>query len=382
MKLLFWQWNAFMQKGMENALKKLNIDYDVLMQIPTDWENDKVLEKRLEEKLGCGIYDKVISVNYCPVVSDVCNKYNVVYISWVYDSPIHIKDVSSFANKGNRIYFFDRGQMQYYKKMGYENVFHLPLAADENVWKNALNCSRAEREKYSCDVAFVGKLYNSEYEYLMGPLPMYERGEMEGIISAQGMLYGAYILDQMLDDSRMERVNKYYSKASLGKVKVTKAEMEYTFACEVTGRERKMALSLLASRCKLHIHSGNDCSNIANAKILGYVDYYTQMPAVFANAKINLNMSLKTIRTGIPLRVIDIMSCGGFVLTNYQEELLEYFEPGVDLVIYEDVKDLIMKVDYYLKHEEERKMIAENGRKKVRELFSFDDKIMKLLTIE
>lgn len=379
MKILFWQWNAFMQKGMENALKKLNIEYDVLMQIPSDWEQDDVLKGLLEKKLSQVKYDKVLSVNYCPVVSNVCQKFNVVYVSWVYDSPIHIRDISSFENDCNRIYFFDRGQAEYYKKMGYENVYHLPLAADETVWKQALNCSHAERKKFSCDVAFVGKLYNSEFNYLMGPLPQYERGEMEGIINVQGMLYGAYILDQMLDDKRMSRLNEYYGKASDGKVSVSRAEMEYTLACEVTGRERKMALALLASRCNLHVHSGNDCSDIPGINNLGYVDYYSQMPAVFGNAKINLNMSLKTIRTGIPLRIVDIMSCGGFVISNYQEELLDYFEPGKDIVIYEDVKDLVAKVEYYLCHENLRKMIAENGRRKVAEHFSFEERIKTLL---
>ena len=29
MRILFFQWFAFMQKGIENALKKMNVSYDV-----------------------------------------------------------------------------------------------------------------------------------------------------------------------------------------------------------------------------------------------------------------------------------------------------------------------------------------------------------------
>lgn len=381
MKILFWQWNAFMQKGMENALKKLNIEYDVLMQIPSDWEQDDVLEGLLEKKLSEVKYDKVLSVNYCPVVSNVCRKFNLIYVSWVYDSPIHIRDISSFVNDCNRIYFFDRGQAEYYQNMGYENVFHMPLAADETVWKSALNSSGAEREKYACDVALVGKLYESDYNYLLGPLPQYERGLLDGIVSAQGKLYGAYILDSMITEDLMTRLNPYYRKASKGTFSVKKEELEYACACEITARERFMALSLLASRCDLHLHTGSNSKNLPDVKNCGYVDYYTQMPSVFRNAKINLNMSLKTIRTGIPLRVLDVMSCHGFLISNYQEELLEYFEPGVDLVIYESVEDLVVKVLFYLGHEEERKAIAENGYRKVKNLFQFDDKLKKMLAL-
>lgn len=362
-----------MQKGMENALKKLHIEYDVFYQVPSDWESDAVLEKLLSEKISSAEYDRVLSVNYCPVVSGVCEKYKICYVSWVYDSPIHIRDISSFNNSCNRIYFFDEGQADYYKKKGFRNIFHLPLAADETVWK------ADDGAKYSCDVAFVGKLYESDYDYLMGPLPLYERGEMEGIINFQSRLYGAYILDQMIDDDRMARLNRFYRKASDNRFSVCREEMEYACACEVTGRERRMALSLLASRCNLHVHSGSDCSSVPGVQNYGYVDYYSQMPAVFANAKVNLNISLRTIRTGIPLRVLDVLSCRGFLITNYQQELLSYFEPGVDLVIYEDVKDLIGKTMYYLANDDLRNRIAENGQRKVRELFGFDKRIGELL---
>ena len=82
------------------------------------------------------------------------------------------------------------------------------------------------------------------------------------------------------------------------------------------------------------------------------------MPLVFSQSKINLNISLKTIKTGIPLRVADVMGCGGFVLSNYQQELEEYFVIGEECVVYENLQDMFLKAQYYLEHEEERKRIA------------------------
>lgn len=380
MKILFWQWNAFMQKGMEKALSQLHIVYDVFELIPADWERDDAfcaaLAKQMEKS-----YDCVLSVNFCPLVSNICEQKGISYLAWVYDSPVHIRNLSSFRNSCNRIFFFDRGQAKVYQKMGYERIYHLPLAAYAGVFESA---SGQTGEQYQCDVAMVGQLYQSDYDYLMGPLPLYERGVMEGIINMQGQLYGAYILDEMLNDKRMEELNQYYRKASGGTFSVRKEELEYACACEVTGRERKMALALLAPRFNVHLHCGTDSYEKSGAASLGvknhgYVDYYSQMPLVFANAKINLNMSLKTIRTGIPLRVLDVMSCGGFLLSNYQEELYEYFEPGVDLVVYHDVKEIVQLVQYYLTHEEERRQIARNGQRKIKELFGFEDRIQAML---
>lgn len=58
---------------------------------------------------------------------------------------------------------------------------------------------------------------------------------------------------------------------------------------------------------------------------------------------------------------------------------MEYFMPGKDLVVYEDIKDLIAKVQYYLDNEDERLWIADNGYKKVKENFKVKDRIDSIL---
>ena len=103
------------------------------------------------------------------------------------------------------------------------------------------------------------------------------------------------------------------------------------------------------------------------------------MPKAFKLSRINLNISLKAIQTGIPLRVFDVLACRGFLLTNYQEEIALNFEDGVELVMYSDVADLVAKAEYYLKHEDERLAIADNGYEKVKKVFTFDRQMEKIL---
>ena len=114
---------------------------------------------------------------------------------------------------------------------------------------------------------------------------------------------------------------------------------------------------------------------------MGPVDYYDTMPYVFKCSKINLNITLKSIINGIPLRAFDIMGCGGFLLTNYQDDFVKYFTPGEDLVIYENQSDFLYKIKYYLAHEDERMQIAENGYTKVKNLHSFKIRLNKIMDI-
>ena len=95
----------------------------------------------------------------------------------------------------------------------------------------------------------------------------------------------------------------------------------------------------------------------------------------------NLNFSSKPIRSGLPLRFWDILGAGGFLLTNYQSEIPEYFEIGKDLEIYASEKELTDKIRYYLEHEEERAEIARNGYEKAKEKYSLEIRICQMMRL-
>ncbi len=114
---------------------------------------------------------------------------------------------------------------------------------------------------------------------------------------------------------------------------------------------------------------------------MGPADYFEDMPKVFKESKINLNITLRSIQQGIPLRVFDILGSGGFLLSNYQADLAYHFVPGEDFIYYESRKDMLNKIDYYLKHDDERIAIATNAHKKVQEYHTFDTRIKEIIDI-
>lgn len=371
MKVLFYQWNAFMQKGMENALNRLGIDYDIFFYQFVDgskWEDDDAFVEKLSVKLGDYNYDTVLSVNFVPLIATTCEKYGIHYVSWIYDCPLHIQSFETMKLSCNDIYFFDVQQAKYFKELGVSGTHTLPLAVDSQMFGGEVFVN----EHYNCDVSLVGQLYRSDYNKVCSSLDQYTRGYLEGCLGAQQNVVGGYILPELVTNELIEELNNQ-------SVCVNKRQLEYLLACEVTGRDRRMALSLLQSRYKVCLYSNDSCNELENVDNKGYIDYYNGMPQVFRSSKVNLNISLRAIQTGIPLRVLDIIGSGGFLITNYQEELLEYFSPGEDIVIYETMKDLILKTDYYLHHDEERKNIIRNGLKKVKEAFNFDDRIKRML---
>ena len=157
--------------------------------------------------------------------------------------------------------------------------------------------------------------------------------------------------------------------------------MSYAMASEVTRRDRIVLLSLMGARFDTRLYSYQNSEVIKNVKKYPPVNYRTEMPKIFACSKINLNPSLRIIQTGIPLRAFDIMGAGGFLLSNRQEELLELFEDGREMAAYEGLEDAVDKAAFYLQHDDLRKKIAENGRKKTFDEYSLLNRMKKIFSI-
>lgn len=374
MRILYWQWHSFMGKGVERAFAKLDIAYDTFFYQMTDWEQDDNFVNLLQSRLQDGKYDAVFSINYNPLISMVCEEKQIRYVSWVYDSPIHIRNEEPMKYNCNRIFFFDRGLVEEYQKRGIMAEY-MPLAADiatfgEQVIK--------KEPAYDGEISFVGQLYQTEYMHYMEPLLPFQRGYLEGVIAAQMKISGGYLLPELLSNQLLDELNAQYLKASAGTVKLEKRELEYLLAQETTRRERYIALALLSGHYPVKLYAPGRDERLTNVEQRDYVDYYSQMPKVFAQSKINLNISLRCIRTGIPLRVLDVLASGGFLITNYQAELGEYFNLGEDLIVYQSLEELVDLVGYYLHHEEERKQIARNGLERVRQDFQFEERIKSM----
>jgi spore maturation protein CgeB len=376
MKILFYQWHSFMNKGMERALNQMGMEYDVFFYQQTDWEEDEQFAQKL--KAAVAGHDLVLSVNFSPIVSGVCEKAGIRYLSWIYDSPVHIRNMQSMKNSCNDIYVFDRGMAEEYRKMGIA-AKHMPLAVDTEVFAEAL---QSGTDEYRAQVALLGNLYQTEYNYMTAPLEQYEKGYLEGIISAQSKVYGGYLIPELLTDELLARMNRQYSRVATDGFQMGRRELEFLLASEVTGRERYMAAALLSNHFDFALYSTCKDERLTNVRMHDYVDYYSVMPKVFAASLVNLNISLRTIRTGIPLRIIDILGCGGFVISNFQEEIAEYFVPGQDLEIYENLEDLFAKTKFYLEHDNVRRQIAQNGFEKVQRDFTFKDRLSRMISGE
>ena len=204
------------------------------------------------------------------------------------------------------------------------------------------------------------------------------------MIEAQLKVYGYNFLEECITDDMVKEFQKkvpFYQFPEKA-VHNEKAVMAHLYlGNKVTEQERLLLLNSISSQFKLALYTGSDTSVLPKAEMRGLARTMTEMPKIFHLSKINLNFTSKPIRTGLPLRIWDILSAGGFVLTNYQSEIPDYFEIGKDLETFSCEEELLYKIRYYLMHEEERSAIARNGYEKTKQRHSLQVRIKEMLKL-
>lgn len=376
MNVLMYEWPSFTGDAIRNVFKKNHIKVDTYYHYPlASLEEDDVFVDKFEKKIASGAYDYVFSVNYIPVVAIACHNKNIPYVSWSYDNPLNISYIENTLHfPTNYVFLFDKSQAEGYIAQGYERIWHLPLAVDTSYY-DTFKPTKKEWDKYKSPISFVGQIYNSTYPKIIVPLDEFERKYLDSLINVQTDLYGSFVIDNYLNDDILERVNACYRRKLADKeFQVTKKKLSYSMSTYVTFKERVAILSLLSKKFQVSLYSGDEHPLLTEAKQCGRVDYSTEMPYVFKCSDINLNITLKCLQTGIPLRALDIMGCGGFLLSNYQEEFLDWFVPEEDFVYYEDFGDAYEKAAFYLNNGTVRKQIAANGYEKVKKYFTYEDR--------
>lgn len=380
MRLLICEWSAFMQQDIEMTLDKMNIYYKGISYCFKDVNNDDYFEKQFDKYIKEDTYDAILTLNYFPLVAKVCKRNNIKYISWVYDCPFDVPDAEkTLGFSTNFIFFFDRSQFFYFKNLGFKTVYHMPLAVNiDRLEKIAINDSDLNR--FTSEISFIGRLYNSDYDKLISFISDYDKGYLNGLIDSQLRIYGYNFIDEILNTDYLYSLQKQYTNSlSSLDLKSFKQIITYAINTKITQNERIELLSTLSENHVLKIYSHSNDSRLNNAIYCGTANTMIEMPKIFKLSKINLNITFKQIYTGIPLRVLDILGAGGFLLTNYQEEIAEHFENGHDLIFYTSIEDAIEKANYYLNHESERIAIAKNGHEKVK-MFAFENMLAKIFS--
>ncbi len=377
MKILLIEWASFGNEDIKEAFTAEGHTFSCFPFSNRDGRKDTEIAKELSSVLRRDTPDVVYSFNYFPVISQVCKTQDIKYISWIYDSPYVMLYSYTALNPCNVIYVFDRELYLEFHRAGIHTVHYMPMAA------NVERLDRLSGQKVPLyDISFIGSLYTEQHNFYdrMTGLSEYAKGYLEALMAAQRKIQGYNFIQESLSPI----LDDLYQALPMDPNPDGVESREYLYAQyvinrKITGLERTDLIAAITKRHTLDLFTHDAAFHMPNLRNHGTVSYYEQMPLVFRHSRINLNISLRSIKSGIPLRAFDIMGSGGFLLSNFQADFLDAFTPGEDFVYYESEEDLLQKIDYYLDHEDERAAIAKNGHDKVAAAHTFRHRVREML---
>ncbi|HEX2852175.1 MAG TPA: glycosyltransferase [Opitutaceae bacterium] len=95
---------------------------------------------------------------------------------------------------------------------------------------------------------------------------------------------------------------------------------------------------------------------------------------------LNIGIDLAKGETG-NMRMIEATGLGSFLLTEYQDNIRRYFEPGLEVETFRSPGELAEKIRHYLGHEAEREAIARRGRERCLRDFSMSKSAKRLVDL-
>ncbi|KTD84812.1 spore maturation protein [Paenibacillus etheri] len=260
----------------------------------------------------------VFPENHLEQISEI-RKLGIPTAIWFVDDPYFTEDTSVICRHYDHVFTHELGCVEFYQSLGVSSVHYLPLCVNPKMFY-----PRRTGPQYQYDIVFIGNAFRNRTE-LFDELAPYLKGKK--VLIAGGFWERLATYDQLtpfISNGFIppEETANYYSGAKI----------------------------------VINIHrpweEGQDNRN-----------------------------SYRLPSRSINPRTYEISACGTMQLTDVREDLGNYYRPGYDLDTFGSAKELQQKIEYYLKHEKERRLYALRGLRTTMRNHTFTARLPHLLNV-
>lgn len=314
----------------------------------------------------------LFAVNYTNGLVELCYKNDVSLICWEVDPATDHLEFSGTPTDQAYIFTYRRANVQEFVQAGFRNVKYLSLASDTEK-RSQIQLSSEERGIYGAELSFVGSsmvenaellrnIFLSQYQvYRGGTEDAVEEGNrlLEEVLSLQRKDFSVYAIPDLLKDHFPDFVNYLLGLSG--------TYDPFMLVGEIAAAEKRInyLAGLAAFDLKVWGDEGWKMIEQYGIEYIGKAGHTHEINKIYCASCINIDINRIYQMDIIPMRIFDIMACGGFVLAEYSHDLKEIFEIGREVEAYRTLDELVSKTKYYLKNTSEALEIANRGREAV-----------------
>ncbi|WEK53346.1 MAG: glycosyltransferase [Candidatus Cohnella colombiensis] len=248
---------------------------------------------------------------------EAIRRLNILTAIWFVDDPYFTDDTMHIAPHYDYVFTHERACVPLYQSLGCTQVHHLPLATHSELFY-----PQAVEREYVHDICFIGTGFHNRIQLFDQLAPYLKR---KNVVIAGGLWhrmrrYGLIANSIIPEGVRIEEAAKLYNGAKI----------------------------------VINVHRATD-------------------------HRLERRNSRNWPGQSINPRTFDIGGCGAMQLTDYREELPDFYHVGTEIDVYQNARQLMELLDYYLTNENERTKIAARGYLRTRREHSFTSRVRRLL---
>lgn len=329
-----------------------------------------LLQNQTAWKETCGYVPEIALAFYSsffhPHELDDMKQHGVKRVCWMYDRMYDLPE--STGNQYDLALTFDRKHVDYLQPIFGDRTRYLPAATGMD------HTEISQKIIPTTPITFVGATglrRSLSYINQNRSMTMQVMGIINRVIGSgwnvppQDLQDQLFIETQPLNPTNDELFKRFVLQLAASRLRVSFLSAAQSFGLTIYGDalwgKREFSGNLISS------YAGNS------------LDYETETPDVYAASSININLFHPQIIEGIPMRVYDVLACGGFLLSQYRPVLEEQFTIGEDLDVFHTPNELAEKINYYLHHKEERKAMTKHGQQTVLQNHTYSHRLQQIV---
>ena len=254
------------------------------------------------------------------------------------------------AKPTTQVFCFERTALPWLGRVGFEEPTYLPTGSNQANFSPS-RISAAEKKRLGLPLTFVGNSWWQKARLSFSSLVR----EEATTLSAKRTVDRAYL--QSGFEAELDGLDREARRKRALSTQATLAELAM--------RSRAEFVSALADQGIVVYGDKYWGELVDGVSLRPPVSFHQELPALFAGTRVNTNVTAEQMPTALNQRVWDVPAVGGFLLTDAQPDLFEFFEEGVDVVSFSSLDEARDKARFYLGNASSREAIAARAHAKV-----------------
>jgi spore maturation protein CgeB len=343
-----------------------------LLRLSTE-ELDRVVEQVRPEL--------VFSINHVHGLAEACHGHDVPLLVWEIDPCTDGLRPPGTDTHHVAIHTYRQANVERFRAAGFSNVTYTPLAANTKRRSPSPTEVQAGPEVCFVGASMVAQSRSFRRQFLDVWVECSEN-------NPQARAQGQQILDAVLKTQR-SRPRTYlvpilmqrHFDSFLAKAEKLLVDDPVAMVGEMAAAERRLNIVAALGTEGIHVWGdpGWKATQGRGVVYRGYAGHNEQLTGIYRRGRVHVDVNRLYQMDIVPMRVFDILACGGFLIAEQSPALGELFELGVEVESWSSIPELIDKVRYFRAHPEQAETIALAGLRAVQERHSIQGRVFAML---